>query len=77
MFPPHAFGRLPQRPLATIQKSQANRDAKQDCASCHQQVFPALAFRLGALSTASGLTKRRRTPMPPALSVSTPTSSGR
>src|SRR6185312_5559149 len=31
--------------VAIIQKSQQNWYAKQSCASCHQQVFPALAFQ--------------------------------
>src|SRR5579863_1155522 len=32
--------------VAVIQKSQKNWYAKQSCVSCHQQVFPALAFRV-------------------------------
>lgn len=31
--------------IAIIQKSQTNWYTKTSCASCHQQVFPALAFR--------------------------------
>ena len=33
------------RAVAIIQKSQQSWYAKQSCFSCHQQVFPALAFR--------------------------------
>src|SRR5271168_970331 len=32
--------------VAIIQKSQKNWYAKQSCFSCHQQVLPAVAFRL-------------------------------
>lgn len=32
--------------VAVIQKSQKNWYSKQSCVSCHQQVFPALAFRV-------------------------------
>jgi ankyrin repeat protein len=34
-----------KKAVSIIQKSQANWYKNQNCASCHQQVFPALAFR--------------------------------
>ena len=44
MFPrTHSGGR--HKAVAIIQKSQINWYTKESCFSCHQQVFPALAFR--------------------------------